>query len=76
MADVTPAKLQAALLHLQSRRLALIGLIMSRRVEEDAPPPQTSAFSVLEHRFRIVVAYARLRLAIRACELLQGRDAR
>ena len=75
MADVTPAALQAALLRLQARRLAVISLVMSSRVEKGASPPPTSGLAVFGYRFRIVVAYLQLRLAIRACETLQRETA-
>ena len=71
MGDVTPDGLQAALLRLQSRRLALISLIMAPRIEEDAPSPPISALSVLSHRLRVLAAYLQLRWAIRACEALR-----
>ena len=71
MADVSAAALQAGLLSLQARRLALVSLIMSSRVEDGEPPPPASALAVLKHRLRIVVAYLHLRQAIRACESLQ-----
>ena len=70
MADVSPAALQAALLRLQSRRLDLISLVMARREEEGAPQRPVSTREVLSHRLRLVSAYVRLRLAIRACEAL------
>ena len=75
MADVTPAALQAGLLRLQARRLAVVSLVMSSRVEEGAPPQQTSGLAVFGYRLRIVVAYLQLRLAIRACEALQRETA-
>ena len=71
MGDVTPAVLQAALLRLQTRRLALISLVMAPRIEPDAPSPPISALSVLSHRLRLLAAYLKLREAIRACETLR-----
>ena len=75
MANLTPSDLQTALLRLQSRRLDLISLIMSPRIEEDAPSPPLSARWVLSHPLRIFLAYVKLRQAIRACEALRGIDA-
>ncbi len=75
MADLTAAALQAALLRLQGRRVALVSLIMSDRVEEGAPMVAPSAFTVLRRRLRIAVAYVQLRLAIRACEAVERRRA-
>ena len=73
MANVTSALLQAKLLDLQSRRLALISLIMSPRLEEGAPSPPISGLSVLAHRVRILTAYVALRREISACRALQAR---
>ena len=74
MADVSSAALQAGLLRLQARRLAVVSLIMSSRVEEGAPMATPSAFAVFRYRLRIVLAYAQLRLAIRVCEaMLRGK---
>ena len=68
-ADLLQADLlQASLLKLQARRLALISLIMSRRVDEDSPSPPGAAPSMLGHRLAILIAYVRLRRAIAACE--------
>ncbi len=75
MGDVSPAVLQGALLRLQSRRVALIELIMSRRIEAGAPSQPVSAPSVLSHRLRLLIAYVRLRRTIRACEALRRREA-
>ena len=71
MADVTPAALQAGLLRLQARRVAVVSLIMSSRVETGPPAPAAAGFAVFGYRLRIVIAYFRLRLAIRVCEALQ-----
>ena len=74
MADVSPAALQAGLLRLQARRLAIVSLIMSSRVEEDTPVAAPSAFAVFKYRLRIMLAYLQLRLAIQACEATLRRE--